>query len=365
MNDFTWKSKKDLSSPISIVFTAVLDDKGRIVIPASIRNRFNLRLNSQVLLKLINGCSGVEDNMEVCETSEVGAIPACNPTLDISRKSDKSLNNNIEQTFYVERKIKSLMLKYKAKNLRQLSERLNVPYEIIKNWSCGRTTIGSIGKFKQIKIPKIFNYKLAELVGIILGDGNICGSQLRIYGNKKEYRYYRNNIQKLLFDIFGVNSTIKQTRKNSNGIVLIVNSIMLIRYLASIGLCQGSKINNYARVPNWIYPGKKFIINCLRGLFDTDGSFFVSSKDEPNINWRMGYNSKLPEDINELLLSLEFKPTRIFNKGREISICKKVEVRRFFTEILPKNNVQISRYQKFLNSSSTKLNNINCSKMIL
>jgi hypothetical protein len=79
----------------------------------------------------------------------------------------------------------------------------------------------------------------------------------------------------------------------------------------------------------------------------------------------MGYNSKLPEDISELLLSLEFKPTRIFNKGREISICKKVEVRRFFTEILPKNNVQISRYQKFLNSSSTKLNNINCSKMIL
>ena len=86
MDDFTWKSKKDLSSPDSIIFSAILDDKRRIVIPTSIRNRFN----PQVLLEFkrkVNGCSGVEGNMEVCETSEVGAIPAYNPKKTYKRKT--------------------------------------------------------------------------------------------------------------------------------------------------------------------------------------------------------------------------------------------------------------------------------------
>ena len=355
MDDFTWKSKKDLSNPSSIIFSAILDDKGRVVIPASIRNRFNLSLNSQVLLKLINGCSGVEENMEVCETSEAGAIPACNLFSDnyTDVRSKKTINNSSEKALCMKRKIKNLMLKYKVKNLRQLSEKMNVPYEIIKNWSCGRTTIGSVGKFKQVKIPRIIDYKLAELVGIVLGDGNICGNQLRIYGNKEEYEYYRNNIQKLLFDIFGVRSTIRQARRNSNGILLTVNSVLVCRYLKLIGLKDGSKIKNKATIPDWIYSKKEFIKCCLKGLFDTDGSFFSSSKDtEINILWNMGMNSFLPSEIRKMLIKLNYSPTRIFDKGRRLALCKRSEVIRFFKEIKPENNVQNDKFLKFFNESS-------------
>ncbi|MBR9682262.1 MAG: AbrB/MazE/SpoVT family DNA-binding domain-containing protein [Candidatus Aenigmarchaeota archaeon] len=48
MNDFTGKKKEDL---FSLNFIASLDDRGRIVIPASIRNRFNLKFNSNVILE--------------------------------------------------------------------------------------------------------------------------------------------------------------------------------------------------------------------------------------------------------------------------------------------------------------------------
>ena len=78
MDDFTWKSKKDLSKLSSIIFSAVLDDKGRIVIPASIRNRFNLKFNSQVLLKIINGCDSTMDSVSVCGTDEASSNPARN-----------------------------------------------------------------------------------------------------------------------------------------------------------------------------------------------------------------------------------------------------------------------------------------------
>ena len=59
--------------------SAVLDDKGRVVIPASIRNKFNLRFNSQVLLKLVNGRDSTMDSVSVCGTEEVGSSPARGP----------------------------------------------------------------------------------------------------------------------------------------------------------------------------------------------------------------------------------------------------------------------------------------------
>ena len=79
MDEFTKKNQNDLSS---LKFISSLDDRGRIVIPASIRNKFNLKFNSQVLLefkKKIDGRNGVAVNIGVCGTSEAGSNPACGP----------------------------------------------------------------------------------------------------------------------------------------------------------------------------------------------------------------------------------------------------------------------------------------------
>jgi AbrB family looped-hinge helix DNA binding protein len=63
------------------MFTASLDDKGRVVIPSSVRNKFNLRFNSQVLLELkkVNGCDSTIDSVSVCGTEEAGSNPARGP----------------------------------------------------------------------------------------------------------------------------------------------------------------------------------------------------------------------------------------------------------------------------------------------
>ncbi|MEM5778673.1 MAG: AbrB/MazE/SpoVT family DNA-binding domain-containing protein [Candidatus Aenigmatarchaeota archaeon] len=85
MDEFTLKSKKDLSNPNSIIFSAVLDDRGRVIIPAKIRNKFNLRFNSQVLLefkKKINGCDSITDIISAYGADGVSSNPTRNPKGD-------------------------------------------------------------------------------------------------------------------------------------------------------------------------------------------------------------------------------------------------------------------------------------------
>jgi AbrB family looped-hinge helix DNA binding protein len=84
---FTWKSKRDLSSPPSIVFSGSLDGKGRVIIPSSVRNRLGLRSNSKVILE-INGCDSVMDSVSACGAEGAGSNPARGP-------DDKEYNGEV------------------------------------------------------------------------------------------------------------------------------------------------------------------------------------------------------------------------------------------------------------------------------
>ena len=79
MDAFTWNSKRDLSSPPSIIFSGSLDDKGRVVIPASVRNRLGLKINSKIILQ-INGCDSVKASVSACGAEGAGSSPARGPT---------------------------------------------------------------------------------------------------------------------------------------------------------------------------------------------------------------------------------------------------------------------------------------------
>jgi hypothetical protein len=263
-----------------------------------------------------------------------------------------NLNNSFINDLGMERKVRNFMLKNDAKNLRELGEKTKISYEILKNWSCGRTAFGSVNKYKKVKMPKKLNSNIAELVGIILGDGSLDKSQLRIFGNVEEIEYYTKFIQQLIYSIFKVKTKISY-RKETKAIVINVSSVLITDYLVSLELKRGNKIKNKVKIPKWILDNKNYLESCIRGLFDTDGSFFSSSKNtEINILWNMGIGSILPNEIRKALIILGYSPTRIFDKGRKIALCKKSEVIRFFKEIKPRNNVQNNRFLKFFNEGS-------------
>ena len=97
---------------------------------------------------------------------------------------------------------------------------------------------------KQVKLPEK-NEKLAELVGIILGDGNIheykkgkkAGTyMIRIAGDyRKEYDYFHNYVGVLFKDLFEVEPKFHK-KKNSNTYYIIVHSKLIVEYFKEMGL---------------------------------------------------------------------------------------------------------------------------------
>ena len=63
-------------------------------------------------------------------------------------------------------------------------------------------------------------------------------------------------------------------RKGCNGAELVVNSSNLIAYLLKRGLLKGNKVKNQVDIPGWVLKRIDYRKACVRGLIDTDGSFY-------------------------------------------------------------------------------------------
>lgn len=133
---------------------------------------------------------------------------------------------------------------------------------------------GIIPSFKIYKLPTGFSEKLAEYVGIMLGDGGITAGQCTITLNSEADREYIYFVSLLEKELFGETPKVYK-RKDSKALVLYYNGTFLIKYLLSIGLKTGNKVRQQVDAPNWIKNSPKYSMACIRGLMDTDGGVFL------------------------------------------------------------------------------------------
>lgn len=122
------------------------------------------------------------------------------------------------------------------------------------------------------------NCFLAELIGIILGDGCVTKMArcdlLRISCDSRE-RDYIIYVAHLIRQVFKKQPSFSK-RKNEN----CIDIRLYQKYISSrLRLPTGNKIANNIDVPRWVFSNSGFIRNCLKGLFDTDGNY---RKDERN-----------------------------------------------------------------------------------
>lgn len=121
------------------------------------------------------------------------------------------------------------------------------------------------------------NIKLAELVGVLLGDGHIDkNGQFTITLNSvadKKYSVYVINLINSLFNY--IPSLYK--RKNSKAVIVCVTGKDITDYLVKSGLKIGDKVKQQVDVPDWIKANSEFSRWCLRGLMDTDGGIFTNT----------------------------------------------------------------------------------------
>ncbi|MBI4452067.1 hypothetical protein HY637_01440, partial [Candidatus Woesearchaeota archaeon] len=143
---------------------------------------------------------------------------------------------------------------------------------------------------RGLRFPEEMNEKLAEDIGIMIGDGcigsyknnNLTNNFISVDGNSltdQDYLLrYVSNLKSNLYNL-NFNSLFK---KNRNEMRIQLNSQGLVQfYTKVIGLPLGKKIN--IGIPQCIWKNDNFIKACLRGIMDTDSSFQIKMRKYPVI----------------------------------------------------------------------------------
>jgi hypothetical protein len=202
-------------------------------------------------------------------------------------------------------------------------------------------------------IPPNNKEDLAEVIGIILGDGHVSeikrGKKTRVYciriaGNSKTDKdYIFRYIPNLFMKVFNEKGSI-MTTPNKNCGYFTVYGKNLIEYIKLLGLKSGNKKKNNQGIPDWIKSDKILLARCIRGLIDTDGSIHKISKN--NNNLRIDFTSKIPQlliDTHEAFISLDFNPSKIICKSH-FFLSRQKEIEKYIEKIGFSNSKNLKRY---------------------
>lgn len=216
----------------------------------------------------------------------------------------------------------------------------------------------------QLKFPEK-NAKLAELMGVLTGDGfmNYYPKRqayiIEITGNKlKDKNYLENYVSGLFLKLFNFKPKFYLVN-NQNTIRLVIRNKEIFSFIKSLNFPLGKK--GQIVVPSWVLDNEKLMINFIRGMFDTDGHLCLKNKE----------GKKYPViGITSISLPL-LKPIRLFldEKGissylgkhnsriktnnscsivNRIQISGKKNIGLFFDLIGSNNSRNLNKYQEFL-----------------
>lgn len=203
--------------------------------------------------------------------------------------------------------------------------RLSNTLKIRKEWNFSKWQ----RKRKKQRIPLykglLKGENLAELIGIVLGDGNLYKhprtENLRIICDSRDTGYIRHIVNLVEKIFFKKPSVIK--RKNENATVV---SLYQCKISARLKLGVGNKIKNNVGIPSWITSDKRFMLMCLKGLFETDGCFVEDKGNYTQIIEFKNNCRRLRDDVYAILLKFGFNPQQGSNYVR---LARKNEVYRF------------------------------------
>lgn len=201
---------------------------------------------------------------------------------------------------------------------------------------------------KVITIPP-HSTQLAELLGIIFGDGGINnGWQLVISLNSVSDYKYSEYVSSLLQILFKINVAIRK-RPNQKTLVLICSSTTLVDFLVKNGAVRGSKIFQQIDIPKWIEESSSYKKAFVRGMVDTDGCLFthrhfIKSKLYINIGFCFTSNSKkLIFSVSDILNGFGIKSS-MTDKNRRIYLYSEKSVKKYL-DIFGSSNPRI--YEKY------------------
>jgi intein/homing endonuclease len=206
---------------------------------------------------------------------------------------------------------------------------------------------GNFKLLKSFKKPKDSS-KLAELLGILIGDGHLSNYQVLITTNSETDMDHALFVKNLIQGLFGLSVHVR-TRKNEKTVNLVVSSKGLVEFLNTKGMPIGNKIKKGIGVPSWIKSKLAYKRSFLKGLFDTDGCVYIDSHKTKNriyrhFGWTItSYADTLLEEITGVLGELGFTPTQRASQ-KSVFLRKQGEIKKYFESIGTHNPKHYKRF---------------------
>lgn len=146
------------------------------------------------------------------------------------------------------------------------------------------------------------NCELAELIGILLGDGGISRKVIDISIHSKA-KDYIDRVKKLVKSVLKYEVKFHK-RKNKEVIDLKIYSVARVTCLLQLGLEIGNKVEKQAKIPDWIKTNRNYFISCIRGLIDTDGYIGKYKKQNRQYTWHqyhVGFGNHSVRLVNDFV----------------------------------------------------------------
>ena len=180
------------------------------------------------------------------------------------------------------------------------------------------------GKIKSDYPALIRNGNLAELVGVVLGDGHIWKyprtEELSIFSNSNNLGFIER-YSGLVEKVFG--------KKPVNTIHSKKNCIRIRIYEKHIGERLGVPISprrdKNIKIPRWILDNNQYIVRYLRGLYEAEGAY---CRHAATSTWKLFFSNKnesMLKNVFMLIQKLGFHP-HISKNNYKVQLSKKEEV---------------------------------------
>ena len=181
---------------------------------------------------------------------------------------------------------------------------------------------------------------LAELIGVLLGDGCITKGQVSVTLNKETDKLFIEYVVNLIQELFHYTPSVLE-RNHSKVKVIVISGIRMVEFLYGIGMRIGNKVRQQVDVPVWIKEDKEFVRWCVRGLVDTDGGVFehkykIRNKEYSYLKLHFTNKSKpLIQFVYKVLDSVGLHP-KLFSDNK-VWLYSETEVKRYL-EIIGSSN---------------------------
>jgi len=205
-------------------------------------------------------------------------------------------------------------------------------------------------------INKNITPEIAQICGIIAGDGHLCkyitskrnDYRIDISGNKTEEIDYFNYVSCLFNNSFGRPLKLKFKK---NYLSLYIHSKEFVLFFENIGIPTGKK-SDIVFIPEGIKNDLVLACSFLRGLADTDFSISFKKGDRKQHSYPVivgtSVSKRLIQDVSEVLTQLEIKHN-IYTIKTDNNFGK---FENYRIEINGRNNYD--KWMNFIGFSNTK-----------